>query len=31
LVGDSINIEIETQTQNTVDTIIEMNKESING
>ena len=31
LVGDSINIEIETQTRNTVDTIIEMNKESING
>jgi riboflavin synthase len=31
LIGDSINIEIETQTRNTVDTIIEMNKESING
>jgi len=31
LVGDSINIEIETQTRNTVDTIIEINKESING
>ena len=31
LVGDLINIEIETQTRNTVDTIIEMNKESING
>ncbi|MFL2945067.1 MAG: riboflavin synthase subunit alpha [Candidatus Poseidoniales archaeon] len=31
LVGDSINIEIETQTRNTVDTIIEMDKESING
>ena len=31
LVGDSINIEIETQTRNTVDTIIDMNKESING
>lgn len=31
LVGDSINIEIETQTRNTVDTILEMNKESIHG
>ena len=30
-VGDSINIEIETQTRNTVDTILEMNKESIHG
>ena len=31
VVGDSINIEIETQTRNTVDTILEMNKESIHG
>jgi riboflavin synthase len=31
LVGDSINIEIETQTRNTVDTILEINKESIHG
>ena len=31
IVGDSINIEIETQTRNTVDTILEMNKESIHG
>jgi len=31
LAGDSINIEIETQTRNTVDTIIEINKESIHG
>ena len=30
-VGDSINIEIETQTRNTVDTILEMSKESIHG
>tara|TARA_B100001250_G_C19791178_1_gene786571 strand:+ start:694 stop:1317 length:624 start_codon:yes stop_codon:yes gene_type:complete len=31
VVGDLINIEIETQTRNTVDTILEMNKESIHG
>ena len=31
VVGDSINIEIETQTRNTVDTILEMSKESIHG
>jgi len=31
LVGDSINIEIETQTRNTIDTILEINKESIHG
>ena len=31
LVGDSINIEIEAQTRNTVDTLLEMNKESIHG
>ena len=31
IVGDSINIEIETQTRNTVDTVLEMNKESIHG
>ena len=31
VVGDSINIEIETQTRNTVDTVLEMNKESIHG
>jgi len=31
LVGDRINIEIETQTRNMVDTISEINKESIHG
>ena len=31
LVGDRINIEIETQTRNTVDTISEISKESIHG
>ena len=31
MVGDKINLEIETQTRNMVDTISEMNKESIHG
>ena len=31
VVGDKINLEIETQTRNMVDTISEMNKESIHG
>ena len=31
MVGDKINLEIETQTRNMVDTISEMSKESIHG
>jgi len=31
LAGDQINIEIETQTRNMVDTMSEINKESIHG
>ena len=31
IIGDRINLEIETQTRNMVDTISEINKESIHG